>query len=954
MLYSIITKTRDTWFNSKDCHIKELISYMQKKNALRDVQIKAIKTYLYLKIECQNKPLWQLFYEGYFSILNPFEPYQIYQRLNASAQDFNIQDFINYLQSNKAALSLYEIALHLPKNDLQQYIHENYITIDYRQVFKDLFYNISYTDYLFSLPMGAGKTYLMAAFMYLDLYFADNEPNNKAFAHNFLILAPSGLKSSIIPSLRNIKDFDVSWILPEPSASKLKKLMKFEILNQSKTEKKSNKAQNPNVAKIASYQPYEKMFGVVLLTNAEKVILDKLDKDVLYEDLNEKERQSWNSANELRDTITKIPNLSIFIDEVHHAANEEIKLRQVVNEWNKKGSVNMVAGFSGTPYLKSTEKIFIDKGVKIEHKEISNIVYYYPLIKGVGNFLKKPVLKTAHSSNRLEIVEQALKEFLTDSKIYENALHSKIAIYCGSIENLEEQIYPKVCEILSEFKLSSECVLKFHKGNKSYPEPKNALNEFESLDTPLSKIKVILLVQIGKEGWDCKSLSGVVLSQEGDCPKNMVLQTACRCLRQVQKHKDEKALIYLNEFNYKKLAEQLAQEQKMSIEEFQKGEKKKTIEVQRFDRTKRLHLSPIDFYQLKLVFESFTTKSANPSENLKSIEPAKDNFIIKEQDLENRLLSTQIQKRQAKEEAHFKLWLYEIIKEGFHILSLQDLKPYEKVLQTLFCAITQKENDKLYFNPNFDRKALESSIRKAFCDKKELQINQELIPQSASLLIASNLKSPIFVENDNAFIPPQNIVQKIIDEDAGKIGVALSDKEQEIIKQLESLGQFEAINAMQQKAKTFLEEYHYDKDKTYHYLPYQTDSAYEREVFNEILKLQTFKELGVELYYNGDNTLSEFKIQTSHKNTNLGNYTPDFLILQRKKAQIYKILIVETKGQAFAENFKPKKAFMDEFIKLNNKEFGYNKFSFLYLQDDKHRGNKLIEAMNEALDFFKE
>ena len=26
-----------------------------------------------------------------------------------------------------------------------------------------------YTDYLFSLPMGAGKTYLMSAFIYLDL-----------------------------------------------------------------------------------------------------------------------------------------------------------------------------------------------------------------------------------------------------------------------------------------------------------------------------------------------------------------------------------------------------------------------------------------------------------------------------------------------------------------------------------------------------------------------------------------------------------------------------------------------------------------------------------------------------------------------------------------------------------------------------------------------------------------
>ena len=85
----------------------------------------------------------------------------------------------------------------------------------------------------------------------------------------------------------------------------------------------------------------------------------------------------------------------------------------------------------------------------------------------------------------------------------------------------------------------------------------------------------------------------------------------------------------------------------------------------------------------------------------------------------------------------------------------------------------------------------------------------------------------------------------------------------------------------------------------------------------------------------------------------LGNYTPDFLILQRKKEQIYKILIVETKGEAFAENFKPKKDFMDEFIKFNNEEFGYNKFSFLYLRDNIDKGYRLINAIDDALKFFE-
>lgn len=48
-------------------------------------------------------------------------------------------------------------------------------------------YDEDYTDYVFSLPMGAGKTYLMAAFIYIDLYFANKDKNNPVWAHNFMI-----------------------------------------------------------------------------------------------------------------------------------------------------------------------------------------------------------------------------------------------------------------------------------------------------------------------------------------------------------------------------------------------------------------------------------------------------------------------------------------------------------------------------------------------------------------------------------------------------------------------------------------------------------------------------------------------------------------------------------------------------------------------------------------------
>lgn len=117
-----------------------------------------------------------------------------------------------------------------------------------------------------------------------------------------------------------------------------------------------------------------------------------------------------------------------------------------------------------------------------------------------------------------------------------------------------------------------------------------------------------MLVQIGKEGWNCKSLAGVILPQKGVCPTNMVLQTSCRCLRQVVKNADETALIWLNKFNADTLNKQLKQQQNISLQEFNKGKHLKTIQIERFSRMDRLKVPPIDFYQLKVSYQTLITE----------------------------------------------------------------------------------------------------------------------------------------------------------------------------------------------------------------------------------------------------------------------------------------------------------------------------------------------------------
>jgi len=527
MFNEIIQRKAKLWFESPECKVKSVIEYIRKIGQLREPQIEAIEVYLYLKIAGENKPLWQLLSEGFFT-----------QKEDLSKL-FITDEATNVFRNSVPARSIFEFVRQQSENTStslsanERLIAENASTMDFEDVAKKIFYGVNYADYLFSLPMGAGKTFLMAALMYLDLYFAQTEPENKLFAHNFLVLIPSGLKSSIIPSLKSIEQFEPSWVIPEPAASNLKRLIKFEVLDESKSAKKSNKAKNPNVQKIARHQPFDTLTGLIMVVNAEKVILDRLELTKQQELIEKTEDEKDAQANELRNFIGKIPNLQILIDEVHHATDSDIKLRQVVNKWNERGNVNSVLGFSGTPYLEKKEKIAFGEKVSFESEQITNTIYYYPLIEGIKTFLKNPQIKSeVRGLNSLQIIGKGVKEFREkyENKIYSDGTNAKLAIYCGTIERLETEVYPFLTGVLG---IDSNKILKFHKGNKDFPQPQDSELDFRLLDEPVSRKEIILLVQIGKEGWDCRSLTGVILSQSGDCPKNMVLQTSCRCLRKV-------------------------------------------------------------------------------------------------------------------------------------------------------------------------------------------------------------------------------------------------------------------------------------------------------------------------------------------------------------------------------------------------------------------------------------
>ena len=141
MFYKMIENACRSWYQSDDCTVKDLIGYIETTGQMRDAQIEAIKTYLFLKIKCNCDPLEKLFFEGRFNSIDLDEV-----ELSSSARD--------YLKQNAAAAGLFEYSR--IKNDtgeqvsekLEQLIKSSPESINYKSFFHDAFYKVSYLPFL--------------------------------------------------------------------------------------------------------------------------------------------------------------------------------------------------------------------------------------------------------------------------------------------------------------------------------------------------------------------------------------------------------------------------------------------------------------------------------------------------------------------------------------------------------------------------------------------------------------------------------------------------------------------------------------------------------------------------------------------------------------------------------------------------------------------------------------
>ena len=904
-IFDLIENKAETWIKEEkennQSAVGNIIKHIEQKGKLREPQLKSIEVYLWLKFLGHNRKLADIIRSGLLYDESGVEEYELHlfgknyttQFLNRFALDNNLKNFHETL-----------------KRDWNGKEH------DWNEVLNQLLHNFDYPNFLFSLPMGAGKTYLMAAFIYLDFFFARLNKKDKRFAHNFLVFAPQASKTAVLPSLQTIKDFHPEWILPENEASALKQIIHIEILDSLASKRKDKlHGNNPNLEKV-NRLIQTKDFGLVFITNAEKVVLERYDeKDLVFlktgqMKIGQEEVEEIKKTNELREKLSLIPNLTVILDEVHHtyrgSGQQEKKLRQAVSILNQHKNVTTVLGLSGTPFVPT--KVQIGKE-EIRLNQIQDIVYNYSLADGIGKFLKIPEVIGVQEVKEKKFISDSLDVFFKNFDItYPNKTKSKVVFYCPSKKVLHEEVLPVINDWYSKKRPGKENeIFKYYTDDKEYKLPKESKASFHNLDKPYSDKRVILLVAIGTEGWDCKSLTGVVLPRK-ETTENFVLQTTCRCLREVKNARNEKAMIFLGDGNYQVLNEQLEENYKLSIDDlkgkagnelpvvvrkpkigklnFKQISEHYTIEIKQetTDFRKQLLNYKLDNFMRINSYEARRTRGAIGRTGLSEVEEDIAVYVAMTYSFED--------------------FLYDLSKQLYGRFSESDLlMQFGKELNSIHQQIAES-NEWIGGHPEIEITDVIKDV--ASCFAMEIKTEKLIVESDASIeLLEWTLPASIYYGSGI-----------IIPDTQGKRGFKNPERLLDYYKyHCEDLGNPDP------------------QDISLNYIPYRFDSDFERIALLEMLKLGELKNL--EVYYNGYNDNSQ--LQSFIIKTPLGEYTPDFLILKRKENKSYrknqknnlieKVLMIETKGKTFySAEFQQKEQFVKTTFIKHNPNFVYEIF----------------------------
>ena len=94
--------------------------------------------------------------------------------------------------------------------------------------------------------------------------------------------------------------------------------------------------------------------------------------------------------------------------------------------------------------------------------------------------------------------------------------------------------------------------------------------------------------------------------------------------------------------------------------------------------------------------------------------------------MEGNIIGHYEEDREDNEQTSFNHWLHLIVKEGFNICTMAELKKYTTELQAIFLQIVVKKDGEYFFNHKYNQIQIRSLIRQAFLPKRTFETKEEV------------------------------------------------------------------------------------------------------------------------------------------------------------------------------------------------------------------------------------
>ena len=478
----------------------------------------------------------------------------------------------------------------------------------------------SYPNYIYALTMGLGKTVLMATCIFYEFLLANKYPKDTRFCHNALVFAPD---KTVLQSLKEIVTLDKSLVVPEEYARVLDANIKIHFLDDAGTTLNTLDDSNFNIIisntqKIIVKKKHKEDNAVDKLYKMSNLLADLYDEDDLQNDNDLMFNQRFQK-------LCRLSQIGVYVDEAHHMFGKELEkslrtnsaqtsLRSTINllaeDLSRKGT-NVVGcyNYTGTPY--------------VNNKILPEVVYAYGLKESIINgYLKEVDVQGYENVKNEEFLRAIIKDFWNKygNKTYEG-LQPKLAIFASRVEEADSEVRPIVESILAELGIPLSKIL-VNVGDSSITS-NNDIRDFHNLDvegTEGSKKQFIILVEKGREGWNCRSLFGVALYRS---PKSkvFVLQATMRCLRKIT-DEQQTASVYLSKDNFDTLNDELNKNFNIEIKDLSNTSTNKKVPYKvrvlpppryitvkqirhKYNLTEKGYTSPVDFGLLEIDVDKY-------------------------------------------------------------------------------------------------------------------------------------------------------------------------------------------------------------------------------------------------------------------------------------------------------------------------------------------------------------